>query len=96
MINARKFVFAALAVGAIGFSALAVTPAVAFDPIYNDGRRPYFGDSYGSSPYGSGYGDRGYRYSRDEGSDYESGSVLIPVCPPGYRLGRGGSLCWPD
>ena len=92
MIHARKFLLAAAAGGAIASAVLAATPAAAFDPIYNDGRRPYFGDDYGQSPYS----DPGYGYVRGSGSDYGSGSVLIPVCPAGYRLGPSGNLCWPD
>ena len=97
MSYARKCLLAAVTLGAIASAGLAATPAAAFDPVYNDGRRPYFGDDYGRFPYGNtGYGDRGYGYSRDWGSGYESGSVVIAVCPPGYRLGGSGNLCWPD
>ena len=84
MTCARKILLAA--------AALAATPAAAFDPIYNDGRRPYFGDYYG--PYQ--YSNPGYGNALGWGPDYESGSVLIPVCPVGYRLGPRGTLCWPD
>ncbi|MDE3176184.1 MAG: hypothetical protein KGM15_08795 [Pseudomonadota bacterium] len=94
MTCARKILLSAAAGGAIALAALAATPAAAFDPIYNDGRRPYFGDYYGPGPYG--YPSYGYGYALGWGPDYETGSVLIPVCPVGYRLGPRGRLCWPD
>lgn len=84
-----------IAAAALGLTALAASPAAAFDPIYNS---PYNSNNW--SAYGPGWGyDNSYRHHSGYGYGepaWESGESLIATCPPGYRLGRGGSLCWPD
>jgi hypothetical protein len=54
-----------------------------------------------------GWRDDGYRHHwRDRSErhydrpyrnyDVDAGVTDIAICPPGYRLGRSGRLCWPD
>jgi hypothetical protein len=57
------------------------------------GYAPGYYDGYGAPGYGGpGYGN-GYAYGY---GDRDAGGAAIAVCPDGYRLGRNGSLCWPD
>src|SRR4051812_23601572 len=88
MTGLRKLIAVAVAGGAIASAALVATPAAAFDPVYNDGSRPYWGDYYGGPHFRHHhrYGYSGYAYP-DYGPDYEVGSTVVAVCPPGYVLG---------
>ncbi len=81
--NALRISFAAALLGA---AAVGVSPAAA-QAWYNHGPGPY-GGPYVNYNYGPAYD------YNDPG--YETGESLIAVCPPGYHLGRGARLCWPD
>ena len=85
-----------IAAAALSLTALAASPAAAWDPIYNSPNNTANVTSPGAwygydaqrypSGYGYGYGDPAWR----------SGASQIAICPPGYHLGRDARLCWPD
>ncbi len=81
---------------ALGFTALAASPAAAFDDGYN--RRAYTDQEWRQRGW-VGYGDedygRGGAYGYDR-PDYNVRSSEVAICPPDYHLGRSGALCWPD
>jgi hypothetical protein len=67
----------------------------------------WYGDPYAPGWHG-GYaqpnaGPAGYGYGYNRGGPYgydnygvDAGAIDIPVCPPGYHLGRHAQACWPD
>jgi hypothetical protein len=78
----------------LSLGALATTPAAAFDNGYDN--RP---DQGWRERGWAGYNDEDYGRPRDYGygrPGYEVHSGTVAICPPGYHLGRSGSLCWPD
>ncbi len=48
-------------------------------------------DPYGPTGYANGPGRYGY-----DNYDVDAGEIDIPVCPPGYHLGRHARACWPN
>jgi hypothetical protein len=77
--------------------ALIASPALAqgwysdrYAPGWHGGYAP--SDGYGPAEYGrNGPGPYGY-----DNYDVDAGVIDIPVCPPGYHLGRHARACWPN
>jgi hypothetical protein len=92
----HRIITLAAASAALMLGALAATPAIAFDDGYDNA--PYVDQGWRQRGW-VGYADEDYGRSGPYGydrPDYEVGSRTIAICPPGYSLGRRGTLCWPD
>jgi len=91
-----------LAAIAAASAALIAGPALAqgwqgdpYAPGWHGGyAQPY---AYGPAGYANGpdvrggYGSYGY-----DNYGVDAGEIDIPVCPPGYHLGRHARACWPN
>ena len=97
MISLRTFA----AIAAMS-AALVTGPALAqgwYGDPYDPGSRGGHAQPYAYGPAGYGYGPSGpggygpYGYNN---YGVDAGVIDIPVCPPGYRLGRHARACWPD
>jgi hypothetical protein len=90
----RLRTFAAIAVTA---AALVTGPALAqgwYGDRYAPGWHGGYAQPYAYGPAGYGNGPRGpYGY---DNYGVDAGEIDIPVCPPGYHLGRHAQACWPD
>jgi hypothetical protein len=88
--------FAAIAAAS---AALVTGPALAqgwygdpYAPGWHGGyAQPY---AYGSAGYPDG--PRGYGPNGYDNYNVDAGVIDIPVCPPGYHLGRHARACWPN
>jgi len=94
MISLRTF--AAIAATS---AALVTGPAMA-QGWYGDPSAPGwhggYAQPYAYGPAGYGNGPRGSGPYGYDNYGVDAGVIDIPVCPPGYHLGRHAQACWPD
>ena len=93
MKNVSKILTLAAASAALSIGVLGATPALAFNSPYDDQRMAL--SHQGFVDYDQDVYDRPAPYVYDRPA-YGVGSGVIAICPPGYHLGRGRELCWPN
>jgi len=97
MQTVSKILTLAAASAALGLGVLATTPASAFNSPFDDQRNVLSHQGWVDYDEDAYQGPRGYDRPYDyDLPAYGVRSGAIAICPPGYHLGRGGALCWPN